>query len=145
MHILSSSTSDSLTIPGALGGLTLAPGLYNWASSVSADGDVTIQGGSSDSKSVCIAVSVQHPYYLFFLQPGYSKLTVHSPSPLELVSSSAVVLLLKTLFGWSLIQSRPTLVPISKASFSGRHQSLCRLAPRPTVVFLPKLTLLCRK
>ena len=33
---------------GAIGGLTLAPGLYKWTTSVSASADVTISGLSTD-------------------------------------------------------------------------------------------------
>ena len=33
---------------GAIGGLTLAPGLYKWTTSVTASGDVTISGTSTD-------------------------------------------------------------------------------------------------
>ncbi|KAJ6616253.1 antifreeze protein [Mycena sp. CBHHK59/15] len=34
---------------GAIGGLTLAPGLYKWSSAVSIDSDVTISGSSTDT------------------------------------------------------------------------------------------------
>jgi hypothetical protein len=34
---------------GAIGGLTLAPGLYKWTSSVSIGGDVTLAGGANDT------------------------------------------------------------------------------------------------
>lgn len=34
---------------GALGGLTLAPGLYKWTSTVTIDSDVTISGGADDT------------------------------------------------------------------------------------------------
>ncbi|KAJ6616268.1 antifreeze protein [Mycena sp. CBHHK59/15] len=34
---------------GAIGGLTLAPGLYKWSSAVSIDSDVTISGTSTDT------------------------------------------------------------------------------------------------
>lgn len=43
------STPDSLNLnSGNVGGLTLAPGLYNWGSSVTAPADVTISGGADD-------------------------------------------------------------------------------------------------
>ncbi|MCA1665000.1 MAG: DUF3494 domain-containing protein [Myxococcales bacterium] len=43
------SPSDHLNLSsGNLGGLTLAPGLYNWGSSVTIPSDVTIAGGAND-------------------------------------------------------------------------------------------------
>ncbi len=43
------STPDFLNLnSGNIGGLTLAPGLYNWGGSVTAPADVTISGGAND-------------------------------------------------------------------------------------------------
>jgi len=63
---------------GAIGGLTLAPGLYKWTSAVNAASGVTISGSATDSMFRSLIFDPLHELMLCFDQLGFSKLQVHS-------------------------------------------------------------------
>ena len=59
--------SDHLNIgQGHIGGLTLTPGLYNWASNVNIDTDITISGSH-------INPYIHSLFYLSHLNPNYTR------------------------------------------------------------------------
>ncbi len=117
-------TPDYLNLgSGNIGGLTLAPGLYKWGSSVTVPADVTISGGPNDvwifqmsgnltisaSKHITLAGGAQAKN-IFWQVAGDAVLQAGASLEGNILSQSAIILQTgATLNGRALAQTRVTL------------------------------------